>query len=139
MSAVNPRIPPPTQPKMTTFGLALDTDGKIWQYQGANGLVQIGVLMSGYPPQNVTPPLVTVVTNLNVGSTLGSNNGAWDNAPAAYARQWLRDGVAIAGATNTSYVLVAADVDHHISCQVIAFNTAGSTPAVSNAVGPVVP
>jgi hypothetical protein len=34
--------------------------------------------------------------------------------------QWLLDGSAISGQTSQSYTPVAADVGHHLSCQVTA-------------------
>lgn len=54
-------------PKMTTMGLAVDTNGDIWQYQGANGMVQIGV-------KNGTPVL-GAQTSMNSGDALAT--GWW--------------------------------------------------------------
>ena len=34
---------------MTTFGLALDSDGNIWQYQGANGMIKLGTFVPEEP------------------------------------------------------------------------------------------
>ena len=41
--------------------------------------------------------------------------------------QWLRDGVAIAGATNSTYTLVAGDLTHRFACRLsgITYDSAG--------------
>ena len=89
------------------------------------------------PPANTVRPLITVVTDLTVGSTLGLSNGTWTNA-ATYARVWLRDGSPIAGASASTYVLVAADVGFLISGIVTATGPGGEASAESLPVGPVV-
>jgi hypothetical protein len=60
--------------------------------------------------------------------------GQSDTATVAYAHnglstaiQWLRDGVAIGGATAASYTYVLADVGTTVSCRVTATNGFGST------------
>lgn len=131
-------IPEPP-PEMTTFGLALDTNGDIWQYQGANGMIKIGTLVpEGEAPQNTVAPVATAVTDLAVGSSIASSVGTWINNPTSYARQWLRDGTAISGATGTAYTLTSADVDAMLSCQVTAVNIHGTGTATSNELGPIV-
>ena len=140
MPAPKPHTIPPPPPAMTTFGLALDTDNKIWQYQGANGMVQIGTFTPvPAAPVNTILPAATVVTNLAVGSLVACSAGTWTGEPPiTYARQWLSDGEPISGATATSYTLQASDVDNMISCIVTATNAGGSTAATSNEIGPVV-
>jgi hypothetical protein len=54
-----------------------------------------------------------------------------------FTRQWRRDGVNIAGATGTTYVLQAADVGHVITCRVTATNSVDTASAVSNATASV--
>jgi subtilisin family serine protease len=71
------------------------------------------------------------------GSTLSASTGSWQNAPASYAYQWLRcDSTgatcgSIAGATQSTYQLGAADVDSTLRVQVTASNASGSASAVS--------
>lgn len=77
----------------------------------------------------------TITGTAVVGNTLTGGNGTL-SANVNYAgtitgRQWLRDGVAIAGATNTTYVVVAADNGKNISYQQTATNSGGSTTSVS--------
>jgi hypothetical protein len=67
------------------------------------------------------------------GETLSVTNGTWTNSPLSYAYQWKRDGVAIVGATSSTYVLVNDDALTQITCMVTATNAAGSSSADSNA------
>ena len=88
--------------------------------------------VSNAPPVGSASPVVTGTPA--VGQTLSCDNGVWFNSPTSYAYQWLRDGANIAGATSSTYVVVAGDLGHAISCKVTATNSFGSTPATSNAV-----
>jgi hypothetical protein len=83
-------------------------------------------------PVNTTAPVVSGTGT--VGQTLSCTMGNWQYAPTAYAYQWLRNGGAIAGATASTRVLVAADSGASVSCRVTATNAAGSTPITSNAI-----
>lgn len=87
-------------------------------------------------PVNTVVP--TISGSPSEASTLSvTSNGTWTNNPASYAYQWLRNGVAIAGATASTYLLVTADVGTDVSCRVTATNAGGSTASVSNALGPI--
>lgn len=93
-------------------------------------------------PGNTVAPAVTGTTV--VGSTLTSSTGTWTNSPTSFGYQWQRDThgdsnyTNISGATASTRVLVDADDACKLRCQVIATNASGSsTPANSNAVGPV--
>jgi hypothetical protein len=78
------------------------------------------------PPLNTVRPLITVVTDLVVGSQLGLSTGTWTGSgPFNYARMWTRDGSPIAGATGTTYTLAAADVGALIGGNVTATDTVG--------------
>jgi len=109
-------------------------------------LVRPGALMSGpelagpsaplNPPINTAAPVITGTTK--VGQTLTIPNGTWSNSPSSFARQWLRDGVAISGATGSTYVLVSGDAAKMISCRVTATNADGSGSVTATAVGPIV-
>jgi hypothetical protein len=89
------------------------------------------------PPVNTAPPGVTVVTDLQVGSTAASTTGTWTNA-TSFARQWLRSGAPIFNANGTSYAFVQADVGFMIGLIVTAIGPGGETSAESNEVGPVI-
>lgn len=89
------------------------------------------------PPVNSALPVITGTPR--VGQSLSGSTGTWTGNPTpTHARQWLRNGTAISGATGTSYSLVDADMGANITLRVTATNMAGSTVATSAAVGPVV-
>jgi hypothetical protein len=60
-----------------------------------------------------------------------------ESGTVSYSYQWKRGGVAISGATSSSYLLVTADLAAMISVTVTATNVAGSANATAAAVGPV--
>ena len=91
---------------------------------------------------NVSIPVNTVAPAISgtaqVGQTLTTTNGTWDNAPSSYTYQWTRNGSNISGATSSTYNTVAADMGTLIRCEVTAINAGGpSLPAVSNTIAPV--
>lgn len=93
--------------------------------------------VAGIAPSFTVDPVLSGTPT--VGETLTVTNGTAGGTPAAtFARVWLRDGVAIAGATGTTRVLTEDDVDALISVRVTATNSAGSDVAISNELGPVV-
>ena len=79
-------------------------------------------------PAATAPPAVSGIPA--VGRTLTASAGSWDQDDLTYAYQWLRDGVPVAGATSSTLVLGADDVDHRLSVQVIA-SRAGAAPGVA--------
>jgi hypothetical protein len=88
-------------------------------------------LANEIPPANTVAPVVSGTGT--VGQTLSCTQGTWTYGQT-YAYQWLRGGATIAGATNPTRILIAADSGTNISCRVTATNPAGSTPATSNAI-----
>lgn len=87
-------------------------------------------LEGGQSPVNTVLP--TISGTVAVGQTLTAANGTWTGAATiTYTRQWLRDGVAISGATATTYVVQAADQTHKLSVRVTATNSVGSASATS--------
>ena len=67
------------------------------------------------------------------GLVLTCSPGTWNSYPSSYAYQWKRSGVAISGATVSTYTVVSGDVGSTISCAVTATNVAGTSGAVSTA------
>ncbi|MFD2840308.1 hypothetical protein ACFSYH_06955 [Populibacterium corticicola] len=53
-----------------------------------------------------------------VGGTLSVSNGLWNVRDGAYEYQWFRDGVAVPGATNATYAVVAVDHGKKLSARV---------------------
>jgi hypothetical protein len=89
------------------------------------------------PPAPVNTALPSITGQPQEGQTLSVSNGAWSNSPTGYAYQWRRNGVAIAGAGASSYLLDSVDRQAMISALVIASNAGGSAAAFAAAVGPV--
>lgn len=85
--------------------------------------------------RNVLPFLLTtplLAGTGKIGSTLTAGTGSWGGYPAPVVpRQWLRDGVAIAGATGAKYTLVPEDDGRKICCRVAARNVVGSVAATT--------
>ena len=71
------------------------------------------------------------------GQTLTATTGTWDYSPTSYAYQWSRcdstgaNCTTIAGASNSTYTLVTADVGSTIRVAVTATNGNGATTASS--------
>ena len=61
------------------------------------------------PQPIITGVAPTVSGVLKVGQTLTAKAGAWTPQPVTVTYQWKRNGVAISGATASTYSLVAAD------------------------------
>lgn len=84
-------------------------------------------------PVNVDVPHVTGTGA--VGQSLACTTGIWSYSPTSYTYAWQRAGTPIAGATSSTYLLVAADSTKAVGCIVTATNTAGSTAApISNTI-----
>jgi hypothetical protein len=66
-----------------------------------------------------------------VGSTLTCKSNVTTTATETTAYQWLSDTQPIAGATAATYVIVATDQTHHLSCQVTIAGDGGSASATS--------
>jgi len=97
------------------------------------------VIVSGSGRLGFTP-----TSTAQVGETVSCNTSGWAGSPAFYQFQWLREGVAIAGAksgptaeTSFAYTLVAADAGKTLQCVVTATNAGGSTAAVDDVPGVV--
>lgn len=89
---------------------------------------------AGSAPVNTLAPAISGIET--VGQTLTTTNGAWSPSASSYAYQWNNAGVAIGGATSSTYVLQAGDAGDAITCTVTASNGYGSAAATSNSVTP---
>jgi hypothetical protein len=89
-------------------------------------------------PVNTTLPAITGTAQ--VGFTLSGATGTWTNSPTGYAYQWYSNGVAIGGATASTFLLTVIQIGAVITVQVTASNASGnSIPATSAATGVVLP
>ena len=79
----------------------------------------------------IPTPVVTGVPA--VGSTLAVTAGAWAPAPVTLIYGWLRNGVAIAGATTATYKLVTADAGQQITAIVTGVKAGYTAVSVSSA------
>lgn len=87
----------------------------------------------GSAPTNVDIPMVS--GDAAIGATLNCTMGNWNGEPTGYEYAWKRDSATGIEGSGNSYVTVAADAGHAISCVVTATNAAGSTEAPeSNAI-----
>jgi hypothetical protein len=75
-------------------------------------------------PANTAPPAVSGTPV--AGETLMCSTGTWSNSPTSYAYEWKLEGTPIAGATESTYTVQAADGGHSLTCVVTATNAAGS-------------
>jgi hypothetical protein len=93
-------------------------------------------LPAGLVPIDVVPPLIS--GSAQEGQTVTCSAGIWLNSPTRYSYSWQRDATTIAGQTGSSYTITGDDVNHAITCTVVAGNTAGnSVPAISLPVLPI--
>ncbi|MFJ3404301.1 carboxypeptidase-like regulatory domain-containing protein [Promicromonospora sp. NPDC090134] len=66
----------------------------------------------------MTSPAISGSTK--VGETVEANPGTWTPGYLAYSYRWLRDGVAIEGATSARYQITTDDLDSELSVEVTA-------------------
>ncbi len=81
-------------------------------------------------PTSVQAPVVSGSAVL--GQVLSCSSGAWSGAVTSLDYQWLRNGVAIGGATGSTRRVALGDCGRRLTCVVTAANSAGHTSAASN-------
>jgi len=82
-------------------------------------------------PVNTALPVIS--GSAEVGETLTTDNGSWNNSPASYAYAWLRSGAVVSGQTSSTYAVTTADIGKTIAARVTATNVDGSASATSDA------
>ena len=91
------------------------------------------------PPAPALSAAATIAGTTTVGETLTAGQGSWTNSPVLYSYVWEdcdaggANCVAIAGATASTYTLVAADSGHTLRVIVTATNGGGSASSTSAA------
>ena len=83
--------------------------------------VSLGVLVHG--KAFTDPGEVTFSGSHTVGSTLTASHGTWTPTPTSYSYKWLRAGVAIPGATKSTYKLTLSDLGQTLEVDVTAHKT----------------
>lgn len=89
-------------------------------------------------PSNTVAPVISLNPDW---SQLSCTTGTWTQSPTSYSYQWKRAGVAISGATSSTYDTTgnagasvgATDYGPAITCEVTADNGLASSPTASNA------
>lgn len=76
----------------------------------------------------------TLTGEAAVGKTLTSSAGSWSITPTSFTYAWLREGVVIAGATRSTYLLTGADAGRRITSLVTAVRTGYSSGTSASAV-----
>ncbi|MFC7490547.1 MULTISPECIES: carboxypeptidase regulatory-like domain-containing protein [unclassified Knoellia] len=71
----------------------------------------------------LTAPTPTISGSTTVGSTLTAVPGTWGPAPVTLAHQWYRAGVAISGATASTYKLTSTDLGKTLTVRVVGSKT----------------
>ena len=74
----------------------------------------------------------TVTGKSDLGEVLTATPGTWEPAGVTLAYQWLRDGVAIDGATASTYTLTTADVAAAITVRVTGSKTGLSSASMTS-------
>lgn len=106
----------------------IELTGKFLTSDSGFGYLKLQKPAGTIAPVNAILPFVT--GPLAHGSVMTAWNGGWVGA-ASYAYQWKKDGVAIGGETNKTYLTVVGDGTHGISVTVTATNSTGTTSATS--------
>src|SRR5690606_37278103 len=141
---------PTFEPVVLSYDVTVDNDADLGVYTNQaehttddpyavteTASYDVEVIETPDAPVNLTPP--TIEGDPVVGNTLTVvDDGEWDGVGLTFTYQWLADGEPIAGATESTYTLVADDVDAMVSVEVTATDIADqSATAESNEVGPV--
>ncbi|HUG63703.1 MAG TPA: hypothetical protein VMK83_00650 [Gaiellaceae bacterium] len=97
-----------------------------------------GAALPHVAPESTAPPAITGTAA--TGETLVASTGTWTGTqPISFAFQWQRCDssgaacVSIVGATNTTYVVQAADTGNRLRVRVTASNSDGVASALSDA------
>ena len=81
----------------------------------------------------LTAPTPTITGTAKVGSVLTATPGTWGPAPVTLAYQWKRAGVAIPGATASTYTLTGSDYAKAITVTVTGTKSTYTTVAKTSA------
>jgi hypothetical protein len=111
-------------------GSGYELQEKAVNTSGTSATAATSAILAPVVPTNTAVP--TISGTVALGDALTAAPGTWNGSPATYAYQWLRTGVAISGATASTYTLTSADAGTTVTVQVTATNFAGtSAPADS--------
>jgi Carboxypeptidase regulatory-like domain len=81
----------------------------------------------------LTAPVPTITGTAKVGQKLTANPGTWGPAPVTLAYQWFRSGVAITGATASTYAQTSTDLGKTLTVKVTGSKAGYTTVAKTSA------
>lgn len=96
---------------------------------GVDGLPSVSSLTSG----TLTAPTPTISGTRTVGSALTAVPGTWGPAPVTLSYQWFRAGVAITGATASTYALTTTDRGKTLTVRITGTKTGYTSAAKTSA------
>ena len=115
-------------------GVAVDSKGCTW---GVQVFAKYNSTSSGkFAFTKAGKPTISGTTK--VGYVLGSKTGSWSPSPSKFKYQWLRNGIAISGATGPTYRLTKSDRGKTITLKVTATRS-GYTSKSSVSAGKYIP
>ena len=126
-------------PTEAVFFMAPTNDSISNMGSGASSLTVTGAVTysSDLPFGAPTIASATIAGTPTYGQVLTASAVDVAGSPTSTTYQWKRGGVTIAGATSSTYPLVAADVTSAISVAITVASSAGSSTATSAATSPV--
>lgn len=123
----------PTRPN----GKTEDFDLEVFMLAFNQPEVVVDPLASGNAPTNTVAPAITGTAQ--VGQVLTVSNGTFTgDATIAYSYQWYVGGVAVNGATSSTYTPVTGNIGKIVAARVGATNAVGSAVAFSAPTGVVI-
>jgi hypothetical protein len=120
---------------------------------GSDSEVSNTITVANFAPVNTVAPTVSPSGTQSTGTAITANDGTWSGvAPITFEYKWTRNGVAISGATASTYTIQLADDGTTIRVEVKGTNAYGvsayiassnsvsavNTVAPSNTVAPVI-
>jgi hypothetical protein len=119
---------------------AITCEVKATNSYGFDSEVSNTITVQDFAPINTAAPTVSPSGTQSVGTLITANIGTWTGvAPITYEYKWTRNGVAISGATASTYTIQLADDGTTIRVEVKGTNTYGTSAyiASSNSVSAV--
>lgn len=112
------------------------------RYQGGRGFLASSLerTVTVKPALFTTTATPTITGTAKVGAKLTASPGTWSPVPASYRYAWMVDGVAVTGATSSTFTIPAAAAGKAITVKVTGlkqhYTTTSTTSAPTAAVAP---
>ena len=100
---------------------------------GSDSEVSNTITVANFAPVNTVAPTVSPSGTQSTGTLITSNVGTWAGVtPITYEYKWTRDGIAISGATASTYTIQLADDGTTIRVEVKGTNAYGASGFVAS-------